>query len=205
MSKSGTASVLIGFIMMASASSVPETVVESQVVVREVVDETEVERLEAEVVALEAEVNQLNTHRSNLREWNRNLQSRVFARNRAIASLEDRLEAEGLTLAEQDEQWLAGYAFAGGTNPTLFTGTILPCESGNGANAHEALGDQTLGTSRGRAQIHRPSWRAAFNSITGQEFDTHITEPALNGAMAAVVEREHPSGLNAWTCFRNRK
>ena len=118
----------------------------------------------------------------------------------------------GPTLAEQDETWFAGYAHQGGTNPDVFRDTILPCESGTQPDPHAAVGDQSVGTSLGRAQIHRPSWQRAFETGAGIQranftgfglaFDDHITDPWFNGAMAAVIE--HEQGLSAWTCYRNR-
>ena len=118
----------------------------------------------------------------------------------------------GPTLAEQDEIWFAGYAHQGGTNANVFRDTILPCESGTQPDPHAAVGDQSVGGSLGRAQIHRPSWQRAFETGAGIQradfagfglaFDTHITDPWFNGAMAAVIEQEQ--GLSAWTCYRDR-
>jgi len=44
-----------------------------------------------------------------------------------------------------------------------------------------------------------------FEELTGLVFEDWIRDPLLNGYMAAVVEDEHSSGLNAWTCWRKRR
>ena len=96
-------------------------------------------------------------------------------------------------------QWEMGYAIGGGSNLAAFQNTILPCESGSQPNPDLAVGRTD---DWGRAQINRPVWKQRFESLTGANFEENITNPVLNGFMAAHVENEQ--GLSAWTCWRNR-
>lgn len=97
------------------------------------------------------------------------------------------------------DQWRSGYTLGGGSNLPAFENTILPCESGTQPNPDTAVGRTD---DWGRAQINRPTWKNRFESLTGAEFETNITNPILNGFMAAHVEQEQ--GLSAWTCWRKR-
>ncbi|MGI9605901.1 MAG: hypothetical protein ACR2P0_07150, partial [Acidimicrobiales bacterium] len=78
---------------------------------------------------------------------------------------------------------------------------ILPCESGGEPDPDAAVGPTD---DWGRAQINRPTWARRFAELTGRDFVEWVREPFLNGYMSAVVEDEHSSGLNAWTCWRKR-
>ena len=101
--------------------------------------------------------------------------------------------------AQSMEQWRMGYAIGGGRNLSAFENTILPCESGTQPDPDLAVGRTD---DWGRAQINRPVWKARFESLTGSTFEENITNPVLNGFMAAHVEQEQ--GLSAWTCWRLR-
>ena len=113
------------------------------------------------------------------------------------------LEARGIISNEANEaamdQWRAGYTLGGGSQLPAFENTILPCESGTQPNPDTAVGATD---DWGRAQINRPTWKKRFESLTGADFETNITNPILNGFMAAHVEQEQ--GLTAWTCWRKR-
>lgn len=100
-----------------------------------------------------------------------------------------------------DASWQQGYLDYGGRNLDAFIYTILPCESGNESSPHQAVGATD---DHGRAQINRPTWQGTFESRFGVAFNPNIYDPYLNGAMAAIVEQEHATGLSAWTCWRNR-
>lgn len=101
--------------------------------------------------------------------------------------------------AQSMEQWRMGYAIGGGQNLAAFENTILPCESGSQPDPDLAVGPTD---DWGRAQINRPVWKARFESLTGATFEENISNPVLNGFMAAHVEQEQ--GLSAWTCWRIR-
>ncbi|MFT7474566.1 MAG: hypothetical protein ACI81L_001491 [Verrucomicrobiales bacterium] len=101
--------------------------------------------------------------------------------------------------AEAMVQWRAGFTLGGGKNLAAFEQTILPCESGGEPDPDMAVGATD---DWGRSQINRPTWKVRFESLTGSNFEEHITNPILNGYMAAHVERQQ--GLNAWTCWRKR-
>jgi hypothetical protein len=96
-------------------------------------------------------------------------------------------------------QWRAGFRLGGGKNLAAFEQTILPCESGGELDPDMAVGPTD---DWGRSQINRPTWKVRFESLTGVNFEENITNPILNGYMAAHVERQQ--GLNAWTCWRKR-
>lgn len=144
----------------------------------------------------------------NAREWRENVQSRLYQQRRdnrdLLAALDAALDVEDLPA--QDDQWAAGYLSMGGTNLEAFVDVILPCETNPNIwpDPHAQIGDLNVGTSWGRAQIHRPSWEAVFESVFGVEFEDHIREPALNGAMSAIVEQRHATGLGAWSCWNMR-
>ena len=101
--------------------------------------------------------------------------------------------------AQSRAQWRMGYTIGGGENFEAFENTILPCESGTQPDPDLAVGRTD---DWGRAQINRPVWKARFESLTGATFEDNITNPVLNGFMAAHVEQEQ--GLTAWTCWRLR-
>ncbi len=101
--------------------------------------------------------------------------------------------------AQSIAQWQMGYAIGGGEHLDAFLNTILPCESGTQPDPDLAVGRTD---DWGRAQINRPVWKARFESLTGAVFEENITNPVLNGFMAAHVEQEQ--GLSAWTCWRLR-
>lgn len=101
--------------------------------------------------------------------------------------------------AQSIAQWQMGYAIGGGDNLDAFLNTILPCESGTQPDPDLAVGRTD---DWGRAQINRPVWKQRFESLTGATFEENITNPVLNGFMAAHVEQEQ--GLSAWTCWRLR-
>jgi hypothetical protein len=101
--------------------------------------------------------------------------------------------------AEAMVQWRAGFTLGGGKNLAAFEQTILPCESGGEPDPDMAVGPTD---DWGRSQINRPTWKVRFESLTGSNFEENITNPILNGYMAAHVERQQ--GLNAWTCWRKR-
>lgn len=101
--------------------------------------------------------------------------------------------------AHSQAQWLMGYSIGGGENADAFLNTILPCESGTQPDPDRAVGATD---DWGRAQINRPVWKARFESLTGANFEANISDPVLNGFMAAHVEQEQ--GLRAWTCWRIR-
>lgn len=98
-------------------------------------------------------------------------------------------------------KWAVGYRLGGGTNLRSFENVILPCESGGEPDPDVAIGPTD---DWGRAQINRPTWSTRFEEVMGVDFETHILDPVFNGYMAAIVEQEHPRGLNAWTCWRRR-
>lgn len=100
------------------------------------------------------------------------------------------------------EQWRVGYAIGGGQNLRAFERVILPCESGGEDDPDAAIGPTD---DWGRAQINRPTWSDRFEELTGASFEELVRQPLLNGYMAARVEVEHSSGLNAWTCWRRRR
>lgn len=157
---------------------------------------------------LQAELAKRDARLADSIEWRRNLQSRVYEQNRTISSLEFELSATVRpTLAEQDALWAAGYVGAGGQHLDRFQTVILPCESGGAPGEEHTVVGPT--DDWGRAQINRPVWSDRFEEKFGVDFETHITNPVLNGAMAAVVEQEHHgrtgSGLQAWTCHRRNR
>ena len=100
------------------------------------------------------------------------------------------------------DQWRLGYRIGGGSYLTEFENVILPCESGSQPDPFTAVGPTD---DWGRAQINRPVWGNRFEQLTGVVFEDGILDPMLNGYMAAVVEQEHSTGLNAWTCWRRRR
>jgi hypothetical protein len=116
----------------------------------------------------------------------------VLALESSGASLEQ-INAEGLGL------WRAGYVLGGGKQLSSFERVILPCESGGQPSPDAAVGPTD---DWGRAQINRPTWKKRFEALTGANFEENITDPVLNGFMAAHVEQEQ--GLSAWTCWRKR-
>lgn len=174
---------------------------------REAVDTTNADRI-AELEAVVEELEEQSARKSNridsAQRWNRNLQARVYQRNRTITRLQTVIEdLQHDTIVEQDRLWTAGYLGAGGKHLAEFQNVILPCESGGfPGQEHTIVGDVTIGGSHGRAQIYAPVWKAEFERLFGVDFETHITNPVLNGAMAAHIEQVQ--GLNAWTCWRIR-
>jgi len=137
-----------------------------------------------------------------------------FARQAAIRT-EERIDIQQDTILEFQEierrnddvevdaleQWQIGYAIGGGENLRSFERVILPCESGGEDDPDAAIGPTD---DWGRAQINRPTWSNRFEELTGVNFEDFSRQPLLNGYMAAKIEIEHPSGLNAWTCWRRR-
>lgn len=168
----------------------------------------QVAELEAQVENQAAAIERKDTRIQNGIEWRRNLQRQVYGQNRTIDALRLTLDAQTgpLTLAQQDQLWLAGYRFAGGKSEAQFISTILPCESGNARpSEHTAVGRTD---DWGRAQINRPVWSTRMERSFGIAFEAAALDPALNGIMAAIVEQEHQGvtgpGLEAWTCWRIR-
>ena len=163
-------------------------------------------RLGARMVGLESELNERDQEIEVLEDQ---LQ---FVRRAQIAVAKRADEQSELLLAfsEADkeaaernaaglESWKSGYTLGGGRQMSAFLDTILPCESGSQPNPDTAVGPTD---DWGRAQINRPVWKQRFESLTGAVFEESITDPVLNGFMAAHVEQEQ--GLNAWTCWRKR-
>lgn len=101
--------------------------------------------------------------------------------------------------ADAQAAWDRGYVLGGGGNLSSFHNTILPCESGGQADRDTVVGRTD---DWGRAQINRPVWSSTFASMFGIAFETGVTQPVLNGFMAAHIEQVQ--GLSAWTCWRNR-
>lgn len=101
--------------------------------------------------------------------------------------------------ADAQAAWDRGYVLGGGGNLSSFHNTILPCESGGQANRDTVVGRTD---DWGRAQINRPVWSSTFANMFGIGFETGVTQPVLNGFMAAHIEQVQ--GLSAWTCWRNR-
>jgi len=140
------------------------------------------------------------------------LESQLESSQEQIETLEGELDSVEATLAaasvvgsgddvstDQMEQWRVGYSIGGGRNLAAFENTILPCESGGSLEPFLAVGPTD---DWGRAQINRPVWKERFELLTGVNFEANITDPTLNGFMAAHIEQEQ--GLVAWTCWRNR-
>ncbi len=156
-----------------------------------------------EVVALEAELDARDEQIATLQEQLVFMQQ-VLIEVQAHNDLEKDRLVQSLTLeassqAESMEQWRMGYAIGGGESLSAFETVILPCESGSEPDPDMAVGPTD---DWGRAQINRPTWKDRFESLTGSEFESNITNPMLNGFMAAHVEQEQ--GLSAWTCWRRR-
>ena len=101
--------------------------------------------------------------------------------------------------ADAQAAWDQGYILGGGGNLSSFHNTILPCESGGQADRDTVVG---FTDDWGRAQINRPVWSSTFASMFGVAFETGVTQPVLNGFMAAHIEQVQ--GLSAWTCWRRR-
>ena len=117
----------------------------------------------------------------------------------AVAAIGDVDRRSAEFQAQSIAQWRMGYAIGGGENLSAFENTILPCESGSQPDPDLAVGRTD---DWGRAQINRPTWKNRFESLTGANFEENISNPVLNGFMAAHVEEEQ--GLSAWTCWRIR-
>lgn len=140
------------------------------------------------------------------------LRAELASSREQVVALQEQLGILQQTLigvqAESDEpveanssiaRWRIGYSLGGGERLASFENTILPCESGTQPDPDTAVSHTD---DWGRAQINRPVWKDRFESLTGVNFEENITDPVLNGFMAAHVEQEQ--GLTAWTCWRNR-
>lgn len=128
-------------------------------------------------------------------------EQRIENQRNTILTIQQLDSGDGDVVDEAYARWVVGYRLAGGTNVAAFENVILPCESGGEPDPDVAIGPTD---DWGRAQINRPTWKGRFEQIMGVEFETFILNPTINGFMAAIVEQEHPRGLNAWTCWRRR-
>lgn len=134
------------------------------------------------------------------------MQQAVLASEHSVQEHRDTLLDERELMRTSDRfqddamaEWRMGYLLGGGQNLRAFESIILPCESGGEPDPDAAVGPTD---DWGRAQINRPTWSKRFTELTGAEFEDHISNPILNGFMAAHVETEQ--GLRAWTCWRKR-
>ena len=159
--------------------------------------------LEIKLALAEAKIDALEEQLAISRQASLRSEHRIETQRATILGMQGARQrsATSLTTDSGFESWKAGYAIGGGRNLAAFENIILPCESGGEPNPDAAVGPTD---DWGRAQINRPTWGARFEELTGASFEEHITDPALNGYMAAVVEQEHGRGLNAWTCWRRR-
>ncbi len=169
-------------------------------------DESGVEPLDPEVVELEGQIDERDEEINTLNGQVAILQQALIGfgsqEEEVLEAVEapEALDRRGAEFQEQSrELWRMGYSIGGGENFSAFENTILPCESGTQPDPDLAVGRTD---DWGRAQINRPTWKARFESLTGANFEENITNPVLNGFMAAHVEQEQ--GLNAWTCWRLR-
>lgn len=163
-------------------------------------EQSELEQLRQEVVELRQD---LRTSRARvIRQRDRIVRQRDrIAEGREREAQQATVVSNSSTFGAKQSQWQAGYQLGGGQNLAAFENVILPCESGGSVTPFEAV---SRTNDWGRAQINRPTWEPRFEALTGVEFTTGILDPTLNGYMAAVVEREHSTGLSAWTCWRKR-
>lgn len=159
--------------------------------------------LEINLALAEARIDALEEQLVISRQASLRSEHRIETQRATILSMQGARQRSATSLGTDSgfESWKAGYAVGGGRNLAAFENIILPCESGGESNPDAAVGPTD---DWGRAQINRPTWGARFEELTGASFEDHITDPVLNGYMAAVVEQEHGRGLNAWTCWRRR-
>lgn len=164
--------------------------------------------LAEDLASAESTINALERQLTLTKQTVRQKQSRIDAQRETIVDMRvtqtlvtQTLSASLATADTGFDQWTLGYELGGGVNHSAFEHIILPCESGGEPDPDGAIGPTD---DWGRAQINRPTWAARFEELTGLGFEAHILDPVLNGYMAAVVEQEHASGLNAWTCWRHR-
>ena len=169
-------------------------------------DDSNVVVADPEVVELEGQLDERDEQISTLNDQLAILQQALIGfgsqEEEVLEAVEapEALDRRGAEFQEQSrELWRMGYSIGGGENFSAFENTILPCESGTQPDPDLAVGRTD---DWGRAQINRPTWKARFESLTGANFEENITNPVLNGFMAAHVEQEQ--GLSAWTCWRLR-
>ena len=164
--------------------------------------DTTVEELEAIIAEQELQIAVLQEQVAIARQATLQSEDRVDSQRETIVKFQ---QSEGFATATREaafDRWRVGYRIGGGTNLSAFENVILPCESGGEIDPDAAVGPTD---DWGRAQINRPTWKNRFEELTGLVFEDWIRDPLLNGYMAAVVEDEHSSGLNAWTCWRKRR
>ena len=159
----------------------------------------EVLELVAEIEARDQQIAVLEEQLAFVRQSQLSSESFVEEQTNQINTLEAAAALSAQDNAAAFAQWSAGYTLGGGSNLSAFENTILPCESGGEPDPDAAVGPTD---DWGRAQINRPTWSERFELLTGAEFESNITNPILNGFMAAHVEQEQ--GLSAWTCWRKR-
>lgn len=184
--------------VLAASAVIPDAVVQ-EVEVAPTAEELEAEALRTEIgdqdqqiEILEQQVEIVQGALSSVQAEADETQSRLI---NSIDLADPNADTEAIAMA----QWEMGYSIGGGSQISAFRSTILPCESGNEPDPDTAVGRTD---DWGRAQINRPTWKNRFESLTGASFEENITNPVLNGFMAAHVEQEQ--GLSAWTCWRNR-
>ncbi len=200
---------LAGLIIFGAARSDAQT---AEVVVADVTESTEaaapslqsdptVAELEAIIAEQALQISVLQEQVAIARQATLQSEDRVDSQRETIVKFQ---QSEGFATATREaalERWRVGYRIGGGQNLSAFENVILPCESGGEIDPDAAVGPTD---DWGRSQINRPTWKNRFEELTGLVFEDWIRDPLLNGYMAAVVEDEHSSGLNAWTCWRKR-
>lgn len=160
----------------------------------------QVEVLQDELAESEEEVDALEGQLDLLRQAMIGIGSQEPEESLTPALDESGVDRRSVEFQEHSQtQWQIGYSLGGGENLSAFVNTILPCESGSQPDPDRAVGPTD---DWGRSQINRPVWKARFESLTGANFEENISDPVLNGFMAAHIEQEQ--GLSAWTCWRIR-
>jgi len=172
---------------------------------QDLVDDTEstdaqAEAAQAELDARDQQIQTLEEQVGLLQQALIGIGARVDDEAAQVAALGTGVDRQSAEFqADSVAQWNMGYAIGGGENLTAFINTILPCESGSQPDPDRAVGPTD---DWGRAQINRPTWKERFETLTGANFEENISNPVLNGFIAAHVETEQ--GLSAWTCWRRR-
>jgi len=185
--------------VVAAGEPVSSEILQSALTVGSNDDDSEAESgLGADIAERDDEIEALEQQIAFLQQAFNGLQSEVDE-TEALTAQNELAAASSAGANDSIGKWRIGYSIGGGENLSSFENIILPCESGSQPDPDTAVGRTD---DWGRAQINRPTWKNRFEDLTGVNFEENITDPILNGFMAAHVEQEQ--GLNAWTCWRRR-